>query len=230
MEDWKTLSKKIWHFLWEDNSIWSWIANVAVAFLLIKFLVYPGIGLAFGTKFPVVAVISSSMDHHYLPLPPAGNSEGIPYVLCDAEKVFPTRMINFGHRTSTTEFWEACGAFYEQQGISQSQFDDYPFRNGFRKGDIMVLIGRKPEQLHVGDVIVFASSLRPEPIIHRVIAIDGEEQRFQTKGDHNAESFPFEQHIYPQMIYGKAVLRIPLLGYVKILAVDALSAVLGLVR
>lgn len=230
MEDWKTLSKKIWHFLWEDNSVWSWIANIVVAFLLIKFLVYPGIGLAFGTKFPVVAVISSSMDHRYLPLTGSENAEVLPYALCGAEEMVPSRMVNLGRRTSAAEFWKACGAFYEQQGIREEQFRDYRFRNGFRKGDIMVLIGREPEQIHLGDVIVFASSLRPEPIIHRVIAIDAEERRFQTKGDHNAESFPFEQHIYPQMIYGKAVLRIPLLGYVKILAVDALSAVLGLVR
>src|SRR3989344_9274758 len=59
----KGAARKIWHFIWEDNSIWSWLANVVIAFVLIKFLVYPGLGLAFGTSHPVVAVVSGSMEH-----------------------------------------------------------------------------------------------------------------------------------------------------------------------
>lgn len=59
----KTFLEKIWYFLWEENSIWSWIANVIIAFILIKFLVYPGLGLILGTSHPIVAVVSSSMEH-----------------------------------------------------------------------------------------------------------------------------------------------------------------------
>ena len=55
--------KKLWHFIWEDNSIWSWIANIVIAFVLIKFIVYPGLGFAFSTSHPVVAVVSESMEH-----------------------------------------------------------------------------------------------------------------------------------------------------------------------
>jgi len=54
---------KLWWFIWEDDSVWSWLLNVALAFLLIKFLVYPGLGLVLGTDFPVVAVVSGSMEH-----------------------------------------------------------------------------------------------------------------------------------------------------------------------
>ncbi len=56
--------KKIWHFIWEDNSPLSWVINVVIAFILIKFLVYPGLGFALGTSHPVVAVVSSSMEHN----------------------------------------------------------------------------------------------------------------------------------------------------------------------
>ena len=56
--------KKLWWFIWHDNSIWSWIVNVILAFLIVKFLVYPGLGFLLGTTHPVVAVISDSMNHN----------------------------------------------------------------------------------------------------------------------------------------------------------------------
>ena len=55
--------KKTWKFFWDDDSIWSWLANIIVAFLVIRFLVYPLLGLILGTGFPIVAVISESMEH-----------------------------------------------------------------------------------------------------------------------------------------------------------------------
>jgi len=55
---------KVWHFLWEEDSFLSWLANVVLAFLLIKFIVYPGLGFALSTRYPVVAVVSSSMEHN----------------------------------------------------------------------------------------------------------------------------------------------------------------------
>src|SRR3989338_5715499 len=55
--------KKAWHFLWEDDSLLSWAANVIVAFVLIKFVVYPVLGLLLSTSYPVVAVVSGSMEH-----------------------------------------------------------------------------------------------------------------------------------------------------------------------
>lgn len=60
----KGAAKKFWDFVWNDNSIWSWVFNAALAFILIKFLVYPGLGLVLHTESPVVAVISDSMRHH----------------------------------------------------------------------------------------------------------------------------------------------------------------------
>ena len=187
----KTLWKKAWYFLWEDNSVWSWIVNVVLAFLLIKFIVYPGIGLLLGTHYPIVAVISSSMEHD----------------------------------TSFDQWWDSQHVWYESKGITKEIFLTYSFSNGFRKGDIMMLIGRDPNKIQIGDVIVFANPVRPEPIIHRVVAIH--ESFFQTKGDHNTDSLPFEEQTLPQMIYGKAVFRIPLLGYVKLFAVDLLNLVRG---
>lgn len=55
--------KKIWYFIWHDDSLLSWVVNILLAFILVKFIVYPGFGLVFQTTHPVVAVVSSSMEH-----------------------------------------------------------------------------------------------------------------------------------------------------------------------
>src|SRR3989344_7659011 len=63
MSNIKKFAKRVWHFIWEEDSWASWLVNVLLAFVIIKFLVYPGLGLLFGTQFPIVAVISGSMEH-----------------------------------------------------------------------------------------------------------------------------------------------------------------------
>ena len=55
--------RKVWKFIWEDDSALSWIVNVILAFVIVKFLIYPGLGLVLHTTHPVVAVVSGSMDH-----------------------------------------------------------------------------------------------------------------------------------------------------------------------
>ena len=195
--DIKKAAKRVWHFLWVEDSIWSWIANAVLAFLLIKFIVYPLLGLAFATQYPIVAVISSSMEHD-------GRFDA---------------------------WWQTQQEWYENANVTQDVFLSYPFRDGFNKGDIMVLYGTKAENIKKGDIIVFSTSLRPEPIIHRVMQISGEEAvpAFTTKGDHNAQSYSFETDIPSSSLYGRAVLRIPYIGYIKIWFVDLLG-LLGLVK
>src|SRR3989338_418222 len=63
-KDLKKFLKKLWYFIWEDDGILSWIANIALSFILIKFVVYPGLGLLLTTSHPVVAVVSESMEHN----------------------------------------------------------------------------------------------------------------------------------------------------------------------
>ncbi|NOZ81512.1 MAG: signal peptidase I [DPANN group archaeon] len=109
------------------------------------------------------------------------------------------------------------GTFYEGYNISREAFSEYPFHNGFNTGDIMVLMGTPPQDISKGDVIVYRSE-RPDPIIHRVIRITTTEtgHDFRTKGDHNWVSYPFESDITQDRYIGRAVLRIPYLGWVKI--------------
>lgn len=186
----KTLAR-FKHFIWEEDSVASWLANIVLAFVLIKFIVYPGLGFILATSHPVVAVISGSMEH-----------EG-----------------------SYEDWWQySCpqgtqGDLYWQLNIRKEQFTTFPFKNGFNKGDIMVLYGRGTPQ--IGDVIVFNVQGRNEPIIHRVVNIT-DQQLYKTKGDHNCGSAAFEEHITKPQIIGRAVARIPYLGWVKLLFTELL--------
>lgn len=191
LRDVKRVWGKIWYFIWEDNSVWSWIVNIILAFILIKFMVYPALGFFIGTTHPIVAVVSPSMEHH----------------------------------ESFDDWWDARSDYYFDYGITKEGFESFMLKNGFNKGDIIILRGVKPENIKVGDVIVFKSP-RPDPIIHRVIKVwkEGGEYLFRTKGDNNAESIKArdfdETRIDKNQIIGRALIKIPFLGYVKIFFVD----------
>ena len=199
--------KRFWRFLWKDDSVWSWILNLVIAFLLIKFIVYPLLGIVLGTSYPVVAVVSESMEHKL--------SNG---VICGKN------LESF--EKSFDSYWQACGKWYEENGISEEEFKSFPFKYGFNKGDIIVLWRANRNNLKVGDVLVFSAN-KPQPIIHRIVEIYEEEgkQFYQTKGDHNEESSMGvdELRIDEERVIGKGILRIPFLGWLKILFVDILS-------
>src|SRR3989344_2683697 len=127
--------KKIWRFIWYDDSLLSWIVSILLAFIIVKFIIFPGLGFLLNTQLPVVAVVSGSMEHNG-----------------DFDK-----------------FWERQGSWYEEN-----------------------------------------------PIINRLVKIN--DGSYQTKGDNNQDSFKElnETNINPGNVIGKAFLRIPYLGWVKI--------------
>lgn len=203
----KQWSRKAWHFFWEDDSIWSWLANIAIAFVLIKFVVYPLLGLFLGTSYPLVAVVSESMEH--------GLDGG---VICgQAFDHFPESFNNY---------WSTCGYWYDSREITKEQFDTFPFRDGFDKGDVILLWRANKENIQVGDILVFQGG-KPQPIIHRVVKVWQEEGKYyyQTKGDHNSNSITGEMgelKISEDRVYGKGLVRVPYLGWVKIIFVEML--------
>ncbi|HII65640.1 TPA: signal peptidase I [Candidatus Woesearchaeota archaeon] len=192
----KRRAKRVWKFIWEDDSVWSWVVNIVLAFVLIKFVVYPGLGFALGTSHPVVAVISESMEHNE------------PF----------------------DDWWSNGGQWYRDHGISKEEFSQFILRNGFNKGDIIVLRGAKDAE--VGDIIVFQSG-RPDPIIHRVVKMGatGNGKVYQTKGDNRRtnqqqirNALLDETNIPENEVIGKALFKVPFLGYIKIWAVELLGA------
>ena len=203
----KQYGKKTWHFIWHDDSAGSWIANIIIAFLIIRFLVYPLLGVIFGTSFPIVAVISESMEHGL------HNQQICGQTLEEFQESFDN-------------YWQQCGQWYEEHNITKEQFQKFPLKKGFRKGDIIIIWRSTSKNTDIGDVLVFQGN-KPQPIIHRVVNKWEEETTYyQTKGDHNAGSITGnfgETKINQQRIYGKGILRVPYFGYIKILFVDAVK-------
>ncbi len=198
--------RKMWRFIWEDNSILSWIVNIILAFVIIKFIIYPALGFLLFTSNPIVAVVSCSMEHGATDC-----GRGSRYGICG---------FNFDEKNKLDfgEYWETCGKWYEEINISREEFSSYPFSNGFNKGDLMILKGKKPEELKKGDVIVFRGTER-DPIIHRVVSKgrEGDAYIFSTKGDNNENQLSYEKSIPQDAIIGNALFRIPYLGNVKLI-------------
>lgn len=193
--------KKIWDFLWHEDSILSWLVNILIAILLVKFVIYPLLGLAFGTSLPVVAVVSGSMDHQ-------GSFDD--------------------WWTSKISYNETQAHFYLSKFITKQQFQMYPLSNGFSKGDVIILTGADAENLKKGEVIVFQSG-KQYPIIHRIV--DVHDNYYETKGDHNPgqandlELNEFE--VRPEQIIGKANFKIPWLGWIKIAFSCGINSIFG---
>ena len=178
------LLKRVWHFIWYDDSLLSWIVNLILAFILVKFVIYPGIGFVLDTEFPIVAVVSGSMEH-----------EGLRF----------------------EAWWDENGKWYSDQGISKEEFKRFVFNNGFNKGDIMFLKGVAPKNINTGDVIVYEITQNRNPIIHRVVEVREAEEGYEfiTRGDNNNQ---IDKPVNEKQIErtGKAVFRLPFLGWVKI--------------
>ncbi len=207
--------KKFWKFIFYDDSILSYVLNFILAFIFIKYILFPGFGLVLNTSYPIVAIVSGSMQHKI-----------VEHRICD-DYVMNT----YDMSLNLSQWWHFCSNYYVKNfNITKSNFTHFEYKNGLNIGDVMVLYGKNPKDIKVGDVIVFI----PEdkrffeqmgPVIHRVVkkwkTSDGK-YHFQTKGDHNPKSFEnFETNIPQKNILGVPILRIPYIGYVKLLVYKA---------
>jgi len=192
----KTLFQKIMYFLLEDESILSWVVCLALCFLIIKFIFFPLMGLVFSTSLPFVIVESESMEHNY---------------------------------NSFDSWWDNFHDWYDGNNLTKEQFLKFPLHNGFKKGDIIAV--RKMSDYKIGDVIIFdarqeksviVNANQTKPIIHRVIEVDNDKNTLSTKGDNNKDQLPtgVENDIPKKKIFGKAIFKVPKLGWVKLFIVQ----------
>jgi signal peptidase I len=187
----KNIFRRFWNFLKEDS--WpSFIVSLVLAFVIIKFIFFPLLSFATGTQLPLVIVESCSMYH-------SGNFQQI----FDRQAVCPN-----GQSCSETEL-------YGQFNISLNDTQNWGFKNGINKGDIIFVVS--PKKLKVGDVAIFLAGTT-NPIIHRVISIDP--TKITTKGDNNLGLLDVEQNVNRDNVLGKAAFRIPYLGWFKLIFFD----------
>lgn len=187
----KSTLRKIWDFLWNSNSIWSWIADLILLYAIVKLIFFPTLGLIFSTSMPSLIVESESMIHQ-------GN--------------FDT-------------WWQDYGWWYVEYNITKADVEKWPYKNGIEKGDIVILKGERSGKynINIGDVIIFDAKQRL-PIIHRVIY---NETTISTKGDNNQGQLAVEKSISQQQIIGRVILRIPKLGWAKLIFVEIFRRITG---
>ncbi len=95
----------------------------------------------------------------------------------------------------------------------------YPF---YDRGDMLLIMGDRTPQ--ISDVIVYDVAGYNYPIIHRVIKIN-DDGTYQTRGDHNSGQLAFEKSIQASQIKGKAVFKMPYLGWVKLAPMKILGII-----
>ncbi|MFW6024780.1 MAG: signal peptidase I [Candidatus Woesearchaeota archaeon] len=190
----KNKTKRVYQIIFHEDTALSWILNLVLAFILVRFLIYPGLSLILGTNFPVVTVITGSMVQ-----------EG--------------SFNNWWNSPINEDITQ--GEFYERYNISINKFKEFPFNRGFNIGDLIILRGKNPEEIEIGDALVFEASLS-KPIIHRVIDKWKEDGKvyFTTKGDNNngiiSGNDINEEKISSDRVIAVGFLRIPYIGWVKL--------------
>jgi len=218
--------KNFWKWVWNSDSILSWFVALILIYVLIKFIFFPSLSFVMGTSLPLAGVESSSMDHQFI------EYQTNRYELCGNILTKENlKKLNFD------EYWETCGEWYENRGITQEEFNKFPLKNGFSKGDIVIVWGRFTPK--IGDIIIFQAnkeSLAPRPIVHRIVEINNE-LIFGTKGDHNLDQLKIsnqqntlrtdETNIKKEQIIGKVIFKIPYLGWLKIFFVEITNKILG---
>tara|TARA_Y100000310_G_scaffold280085_1_gene299590 strand:+ start:988 stop:1668 length:681 start_codon:yes stop_codon:yes gene_type:complete len=214
--------KRSWKWIWSSDSILSWLVALIIIFVIIKFIFFPTLSLIFGTSLPLAGVESSSMDHQI-----AKDNSGILTLCGEKYNKQDKTHINFN------EYWDICGDWYvSNKHITKPLFEKYSMKNGFRKGDIIIVWGRFTPK--IGDIVIFkpgSGSSAPRPIIHRIIDIN-EDGSYQTKGDHNEQQLTSSNNFYntdetnikPNQIIGKAIIKVPYLGWIKIWFTDLINS------
>jgi signal peptidase I len=185
----KELWNKFWFIVWKDDSPKGWIISLIFIFIFIKFIFFPGISFLTGTSLPLAIVESCSMYHK-------GDLLG-----------------------SFDSWYDKHEEKYNEFNITQENFEGFSFKKGFNKGDILFITGTKPENVQIGDVIIFQAPTT-NPVIHRVIDIrkSGDEYIFETIGDNNNGQLTFEKSIKETQLIGKARIKVaPFIGWTKLI-------------
>ena len=190
--------KRFWNWLWHSNSVASWIAAFLLAFILVRFILLPFLSLGLQTSLPLVVVESTSMEHFE-----------------DFDK-----------------WWQSQENIYKKFFINKTDAESWPLKNGLKKGDIVIIFGKNPEKIKQGNIIVFRAG-GTKALIHRVVDVEKfvssegnvtkTEIVFSTKGDNNIGQLESERTIKENQVEGVALARIPYLGWLKLIFVEAFS-------
>ncbi len=172
----------------------TWWGNIFLGFLAAVIFYYFILANVLSSDTPVVAVVSSSMEHR--------NPEITYYQWLEK---------NLEYNRSYIDSWTMTNGF---------SVGDMPVvSGGVPLTGFFSLIGvaeSDQEKYEVGDVIVYSVEGIDAPIIHRIITIN-DDGTYQTKGDNNSGQLNYEFSVKPEQIKGKVIFIIPKIGYFKVL-------------
>ncbi|MFA4907079.1 MAG: hypothetical protein WC602_02295 [archaeon] len=215
---------------WKDELVYN-LSYIGFAFLF-AFIIYSLLGFGLGTHSPLVVVVGKSMEPAYyegdvLVLRGVNESQvSAPEVKLENESLYETPLVEF------------ASPRYYYNSDSALDTNSIEFKNGQ-----IVPISRS------GSVVVYFSSYRFEPVIHRVVAkIKAKDGWYAlTKGDNSQTNRFIDQDcgkVVPQLNYaerpcislyaakvsdldGKAVFLIPRVGLIKLWLFDYLPKALS---
>ncbi|MCH8519474.1 MAG: signal peptidase I [Nanoarchaeota archaeon] len=205
--------KSFFRYVFKGEDIMSHILFFTILFVFFKLILLPMIGFLLQTSYPLTAIVSESMEQKISNDFVCGNS--------------------INENNKDLYYWDFCGNFYENNlNITQEEFEEFSFSKGLYRGDVIIVYGRSPENIKIGDVILFKGQdkvqlpdgtqeslfyLNYGPIIHRVVEINIEENNyyFTTKGDNNPLIMDKEIKIPQEDVIGVAQIRIPYLGLIN---------------
>lgn len=192
---WKFLNKDTWQ---------STLTFILIFLVLIMYVFSPLLGILTGFSYSESVIkIAPSKNFPFLTF----SSQSLNLVIVESCSMY--------HNENLEEI--LTNENYVKNNITIEETKGWGFKNGFTKGDIIFSVA--PKNIEVGDVIIFNSN-QPNvryPIIHRVIRA---EETYTTKGDNNQGLLTYEREIQEQQILAKSVLRIPYIGWIKLILFD----------
>ena len=78
-----------------------------------------------------------------------------------------------------------------------------------KSGDLVIVRKASPDSIGMGDIAAYRSPENDVVIVHRIVVIDGD--TVVTKSDTNSEPDP--SRVTGNIVLGKVMARVPLLGY-----------------
>ena len=186
---------RFWHFFWEEDTLLSWIVNVIVAFVVIKWVVYPFLGLLLGTQYPVVAVVSESMEHNSMDFDQWWDQNNEWYM---------------EHSISKQEF----ESFPFEDGFNKGDIMVVYGYNRIDIGDVVVFWGGKKEPI----IHRVVRKWNVDEQLHLQTKGDNNREPLKVYRSRSGSQVRVidETDISEKDVVGEAVLRIPWLGYIKI--------------
>lgn len=199
-----------------NNGIVSWLVYIVFSFVF-AWLLYSGLGFLLGTASPIVVVVSPSMEPVYF------RGDAIVLAKATPESISAEEVFLDAKSLRNTFFSE----------IGKIEFE------GYQAKTISFLDSSKIPVKKDGSIVVYFSQWRSQPIIHRAVAKihAGDGVYVLTKGDslnnstidqdcgRIASGMPEKDCItlYPLQVselQGQALLRIPVVGCIKLWVLD----------